>query len=55
MIYIETGSDNVYHNFGLELYFAAEKKLDDEKVRRPTRVDTSSTTLPSRLRRTTQV
>ena len=29
MIYIETGSDNVYHNFGLELYFAAEKKLDE--------------------------
>ena len=29
MIYIETGSEDVYFNFGLELYFAAEKKLDE--------------------------
>ncbi len=29
MIYIETGSEDVYYNFGLELYFAAEKKLDE--------------------------
>ena len=27
MIYIETGSTDVYYNFGLEYYFAAEKKL----------------------------
>ncbi|MBQ8953439.1 MAG: lipoate--protein ligase [Clostridia bacterium] len=29
MIYIETGSTDVYYNFGLEYYFAAEKKLSD--------------------------
>ena len=29
MIYIETGSDDVYYNFGLEYYFAAEKRLPD--------------------------
>ena len=29
MIYIETGSTDVYYNFGLEYYFAAEKKLPD--------------------------
>lgn len=30
MIYIETGSTDVYYNFGLEYYFAAEKKLPDD-------------------------
>ena len=29
MIYIETGSTDVYYNFGLEYYFAAEKKLPE--------------------------
>ena len=29
MIYIETGSTDVYYNFGLEYYFAAEKRLPD--------------------------
>jgi len=29
MIYIETGSTDVYHNFALEYYFAARKKLGD--------------------------
>ncbi len=29
MIYIETGSDDVYYNFGLEYYFTVEKKLSD--------------------------
>ena len=29
MIYIETGSTDVYYNFGLEYYFATEKQLDD--------------------------
>lgn len=29
MIYIETGSDDVYYNFGLEYYFTVEKKLPD--------------------------
>ena len=29
MIYIETGSTDVYYNFALEYYFAAVKKLDD--------------------------
>jgi len=29
MIYIETGSDDVYYNFGLEYYFTAEKKLPE--------------------------
>ena len=29
MIYIETGSSDVYFNFGLEYYFTAEKPLDD--------------------------
>lgn len=27
MIYIETGSTDVYYNFGLENYFATEKRL----------------------------
>lgn len=29
MIYIETGSTDVYYNFGLEYYFTVEKKLPD--------------------------
>lgn len=29
MIYIETGSSDVYYNFGLEYYFTVEKPLDD--------------------------
>lgn len=29
MIYIETGSTDVYYNFGLENYFATEKRLPD--------------------------
>ena len=29
MIYIETGSTDVYYNFGLENYFAVEKRLPD--------------------------
>mgnify|MGYP000484988906 CR=1 FL=1 len=29
MIYIETGSTDVYYNFGLEHYFATEKRLPD--------------------------
>ena len=29
MIYIETGSDDVYYNFGLEYYFTVEKRLPD--------------------------
>ena len=29
MIYIETGSSDVYYNFGLENYFTAEKRLPD--------------------------
>lgn len=29
MIYIETGSTDVYYNFGLEYYFTVEKKLAD--------------------------
>lgn len=29
MIYIETGSSDVYYNFGLEYYFTKEKQLDD--------------------------
>ena len=29
MIYIECGSEDVYRNFGLEYYFAAEKRLPD--------------------------
>ena len=29
MIYIETGSTDVYYNFGLEYYFTAEKKLSE--------------------------
>lgn len=29
MIYIETGSDDVYYNFGLEYYFTVERILDD--------------------------
>lgn len=29
MIYIETGSTDVYYNFGLEYYFSAEKDLGD--------------------------
>ena len=29
MIYIETGSDDVYYNFGLEYYFTVEKQLPD--------------------------
>ena len=29
MIYIETGSADVYYNFGLENYFATEKRLPD--------------------------
>ena len=29
MIYIETGSDDVYYNFGLEYYFTVEKKLPE--------------------------
>ncbi len=29
MIYIETGSTDVYYNFALEYYFTTEKKLDD--------------------------
>lgn len=29
MIYIETGSTDVYYNFGLENYFAMEKRLPD--------------------------
>ncbi len=29
MIYIETGSTDAYYNFGLEYYFAAEKKLPE--------------------------
>lgn len=29
MIYIETGSADAYYNFGLEYYFAAEKRLED--------------------------
>lgn len=29
MIYIETGSEDVYYNFGLEYYFTLEKKLPD--------------------------
>ncbi len=29
MIYIETGSDDVYYNFGLEYYFTVEKRLDE--------------------------
>lgn len=29
MIYIETGSTDVYYNFGLEYYFTAEKKLPE--------------------------
>jgi lipoate-protein ligase A len=29
MIYIETGSTDVYYNFGLEYYFTVEKKLED--------------------------
>lgn len=29
MIYIETGSSDVYYNFGLEYYFTMEKKLPD--------------------------
>ena len=29
MIYIETGSDDVYYNFGLEYYFTVEKKFSD--------------------------
>lgn len=29
MIYIETGSQDVYYNFALEYYFASRKKLDD--------------------------
>ena len=29
MIYIETGSTDVYYNFGLERYFALEKRLPD--------------------------
>ena len=29
MIYIETGSTDVYYNFGLENYFTVEKRLPD--------------------------
>lgn len=29
MIYVETGSTDVYYNFGLENYFAVEKRLPD--------------------------
>ena len=29
MIYIETGSSDVYYNFGLEYYFTVEKQLED--------------------------
>ena len=29
MIYIETGSTDVYYNFGLEYYFSVEKRLSD--------------------------
>ena len=29
MIYVETGSTDVYYNFGVEYYLASEKKLDD--------------------------
>ena len=29
MIYIETGSTDVYYNFGLEYYFTVEKQLPD--------------------------
>ena len=29
MIYIETGSEDVYYNFGLEYYFTLEKKVPD--------------------------
>lgn len=29
MIYIETGSRDVYYNFGLEYYFTVEKRLPD--------------------------
>ena len=29
MIYIETGSSDVYYNFGLEYYFTVEKRLPD--------------------------
>ena len=29
MIYIETGSTDVYYNFGLEYYFTVEKRLPD--------------------------
>ena len=29
MIYIETGSTDVYYNFGFENYFTLEKRLPD--------------------------
>ena len=29
MIYIETGSADVYYNFGLEYYFTLEKRLPE--------------------------
>ena len=29
MIYIETGSSDVYYNFGVETYFTLEKRLPD--------------------------
>ena len=29
MVYIETGSTDVYYNFGCEYYFASEKKFED--------------------------
>ena len=29
MIYIETGSTDVYYNFGLEYYFTLEKRLPE--------------------------
>ena len=32
MIYIETGSTDVYYNFGLEYYLAAEKKQPEPRL-----------------------
>lgn len=50
MIYIETGSDDVYYNFGLEYYFTLEKQLPDtfkEKMVRHIMKGSSNTYVPT--------